>query len=168
MLVDVVGTEVRFRHTLMRSAIHQSMTAADQRAAHAVLAQVLPGGQEDRRIRHQAAATALPDELVAVRLAAAADRAARRGGVAAAVEALSRAAELSEEPGLRTERLLRAADFAVELGQRDTMGRLLDEAADSGLSAQQRVKVAWLRGSLMRACASKPPPRRCSRPSPRR
>jgi len=148
MLVDVVGAEVRFRHTLMRSAIHQSMTAADQRAAHAVLARVLPAGQEDRRIRHQAAATALPDESVAARLAAAADRAARRGGVAAAVDALSRAAALSEDPESRTERLLRAADLAVELGQRDTVGRLLDEAAGSGLSAQQRVKVAWLRGSF--------------------
>jgi len=148
MLVDVTGAEVRFRHPLMRSAIHQSMTAADQRAAHAVLAQVLPDGQEDRRIRHQAAATALPDESVAAKLAATADRAARRGGVAAAVEALSRAAALSEDPEWRTERLLRAADFAVELGQRDTVGRLLDEAAKSGLSAQQQVKVAWLRGSF--------------------
>ena len=148
MLVDVVGGEVRFRHTLMRSAIHQSMTAADQRAAHAALAQVLAVGQEDRRIRHQAAATVLPDESIAARLAAVADRAARRGGVAAAVDALSRAAALSEDPETRTERLLRAADFAVELGQRDTVGRLLDEAVGSGLSAQQQVKVAWLRGSF--------------------
>lgn len=148
MLVDVVGTEVRFRHTLMRSAIAQSMTAADQRAAHAVLAQVLPPGQEDRRIRHRASATVLPDESVAASLAAAADRAARRGGVAAAVEALSRAAALSEDPESRTERLLRAADYAVELGQRDTVGRLLEAAADSGLSGQQQVKVAWLRGSF--------------------
>jgi DNA-binding CsgD family transcriptional regulator len=147
-LVDVVGTEVRFRHTLIRSAIHQSMTAAEQRTAHAVLAQILPAGQEDRRIRHQAAATALPDESVAAGLAAAADRAARRGGVAAAVDALSRAAALSEDQGLRTERLLRAADFAVELGQRDTVSRLLDEAVGSGLSAQQQVKVSWLRGSF--------------------
>ena len=46
MLVDVVGGEVRFRHTLMRSAIDQSMTAADQRAAHAALAQVLAVGRE--------------------------------------------------------------------------------------------------------------------------
>lgn len=148
MLVEVVGTEVRFRHTLMRSAIHQSMTAADQRAAHAVLARVLPAGQEDRRVRHQAAAIALPDESVAVRLAAVADRAARRGGVAAAVDALSQAAALSEDTEARTERLLRAADFAVELGQRDTVTRLLDQAADNGLSAQQRVKVSWLRGSF--------------------
>ena len=148
MLVYVVGTEVRFRHTLMRSAIHQSMTAADQRAAHAALAQVLPAGQEDRRVRHEAAATALPDESVAARLAAVADRAARRGGVAAAVDALSRAATLSEDPASRTERLLRAADYAVELGERDTVVRLLDEAAVSGLSAQQQVKVAWLRGSF--------------------
>jgi DNA-binding CsgD family transcriptional regulator len=148
MLVDVLGTEVRFRHQLMRSAIHQSMTAADRRAAHAALAAVLPESPGGRRIRHQAAATALPDESVAAKLAATADHAARRGGVAAAVEALSRAAALSQDPQARTERLLRAADFAVELGQRDTVGRLLDEAAASGLSAQQQARVAWLRGSF--------------------
>lgn len=148
MLADVVGAEVRFRHQLMRSAIYQSMTAGDRRAADAALAQVLPADQEDRRIRHQAAATVLPDESIAAKLATIADRAARRGGVAAAVEALSRAAALSEDPRSRTERLLRAADFAVELGQRDTVGRLLEEAAKSGLSAQQQLKVAWLRGSF--------------------
>jgi hypothetical protein len=148
MLVDVVGSEVRFRHQLMRSAIHQSMTAAARRAAHAALAQVLPAGQEDRRIRHRAAAATMPDESLAAELDDSADRAARRGGVAASVDALTRAAALSEDPRARTERLLRAADFAVELGQRDTMARLLDEAAGSGLSAQQRVKVAWLRGSF--------------------
>jgi len=147
MLVDVVGAEVRFCHPLMRSAIHQSMTTAERRAAHAALAQVLPPGQEDRGIRHRAAATALPDESVAAELADAADRAARRGGVSAAVEALTQAAALSEDAQARTERLLRAADYAVELGQRDTMVHLLD-AAGSDLSAQQRVKVAWLRGSF--------------------
>lgn len=148
MLVDLVGAEVRFRHPLMRSAIHQGMTAAERRSAHAVLARVLPDSQGDRRIRHEAAATVLPDEAVAARLAETADRAARRGGVAAAVEALSRAAALSEDPQSRAEWLLRAADFAVELGQRERVGRLLDDAAASGLSAQQRVKVAWLRGSF--------------------
>jgi DNA-binding CsgD family transcriptional regulator len=148
MLVDVVGVEVRFRHPLIRSAIYQSMTAADRRAAHAVLAKVLPPSQEDRRIRHRAAATTLPDESVAAELAGAADRAARRGGMAAAVDALTQAAALSEDPRARIERLLHAADFAVELGQRDTMVRLLDEAAGSDLSAQQRVRVAWLRGSF--------------------
>ena len=104
MLVDVAGAEVRFCHPLMRSAIHQSMTAADRRAAHAALAQVLPPGQEDRRIRHRAAATALPDESVAAELAAAADRAARRGGVSAAVDALT--------AGRRAERGSRGTDRA--------------------------------------------------------
>src|SRR3984957_1041983 len=51
MLVDVLGPEVRFRHQLMRSAIHQSMTAAGRRAAHAALAAVLPESPGGRRIR---------------------------------------------------------------------------------------------------------------------
>lgn len=146
-LIDVVGTELRFRHSLMRSAIGQSVGAVDRRHAHAVLADMLDG-QDDRRIRHRAAATALPEENVAKELTGAADRAAHRGAIVAAVESLERAAELSENRVLRAERLLRAADFAVELGQQETVQRLLDTAAMDTLTQQQQAKVAWLRGSF--------------------
>jgi DNA-binding CsgD family transcriptional regulator len=146
-LVDVIGTEVRFRHPLIRSAVSQSVGATDRRAAHAALAGLLVN-QEDRRVRHRAAATALPDESVAAELTAAATRAARRGAIVAAVESLEHAAVLSQDHELRTERLLRAADFAVELGQQETVDRLLEEAVKGGLSRQQQARVAWLRGSF--------------------
>lgn len=146
-LVTVVGSELRFGHPLMRSAIQQSMPVAQRQAAHAALAKVLEG-QPDRRVRHLAAALAAPDEAVAAALQDAAARAARRGGIAAAVTTLEQAAALSEDAEHRAERLLRAADFAVELGRRQTVDRLLDQALAGPLSPRQRATAIWLRDSF--------------------
>src|SRR5207253_2447361 len=146
-LVTVVGSELRFGHPLMRSAIQQSMPVAQRQAAHAALAKVL-GGQPDRQVRHLAAAMAAPDEAVAAALQDAAVRAARRGAVSGAVTAFEQAAALSEDPEHRAERLLRAADFAVELGRPRTVDRLLDQALAGPLSPRQRATAIWLRDSF--------------------
>jgi DNA-binding CsgD family transcriptional regulator len=146
-LVTVVGSELRFGHPLMRSAIQQTMATAERHAAHGALAEVLDN-DPDRQVRHQAAATAAPDESVAAALQDAAARAARRGGISAAVTALEQAAALSEDPGRRAERLLRAADFAVELGRPQTVGQLLDQALTAELTPRQRATIVWLRGSF--------------------
>ncbi|MFF7472702.1 AAA family ATPase [Streptomyces sp. NPDC008092] len=146
-LVHVVGTELRFGHPLMRSAIHQTMPAGVRHAAHAALAAVLDA-DPDRRTRHRAAATDRPEEAVAAALEDTAHRAARRGGIAAAVTALEQAAALSEDADRRAERLLRAADFAVELGRPETVARLLDQALTGPLSRRQHATVVWLRGSF--------------------
>ncbi|MEY9931363.1 DNA-binding CsgD family transcriptional regulator [Catenulispora sp. GP43] len=146
-LIDVDRGEIRFRHPLMRSAIHQSMSLPERHAAHAALADVI-ADQEDRRIWHRAAATALPDESVAAQLQAAAVRAEHRGGIGAAVMALDHAARLSQDPASRADRLLRAAELAVELGSREAVGNLLDEASRCDLTTQQRARVVWLRGGF--------------------
>ncbi|MFL6117013.1 MAG: LuxR C-terminal-related transcriptional regulator, partial [Catenulispora sp.] len=146
-LIEVDRGEIRFRHPLMRSAIHQSMSLPERCAAHAALAGVI-ADQEDRRIWHRAAATALPDESVAAQLQAAAVRAEHRGGIGAAVMALDHAARLSQDPVSRADRLLRAADLAVELGRRDVVTNLLDEASRWDLTTQQRARVVWLRGGF--------------------
>ncbi|MGQ4385592.1 ATP-binding protein [Streptomyces sp. SAS_270] len=144
-LVQVVGTELRFGHPLMRSAIQQTMPTGVRRAAHAALAAVLDE-DPDRQVRHRAAAADAPEESVAAALEDAARRAVRRGGIAAAVAALEQAAALSEDSGHRAERLLRAADFAVELGRPETVTRLLDQALTESLSRRQHATVVWLRG----------------------
>ncbi|OIJ65410.1 AAA family ATPase [Streptomyces mangrovisoli] len=146
-LVQVVGNEVRFEHPLIRSAIHQTMPTGVRHAAHAALAAVLDD-QPDRQLRHRAAAADDPREPVAAALEDAAHRAARRGGIAAAVTALEQAAALSEIADRRAERLLRAADFAVELGRPETVTRLLDQALTGPLSRRQHATVVWLRGSF--------------------
>jgi DNA-binding CsgD family transcriptional regulator len=123
------------------------MPARDRHRAHAALASVLDG-QPDRQVRHRAAATGHLDESVAVALQDAAQRAARRGGIAAAVTALETAAALSEDADRRAERLLLAADFAAELGRPEAVTRLLDRALTGRLSRQQHARVVWLRGSF--------------------
>ena len=154
-LITVAGAELRFGHPLMRSAIRQTMPSAARQAAHAALAAVLEG-QADRQVRHLAAASATPDESVAAALQDAAARAARRGGIAAAVTALEQAAALSEDPGRRAERLLRAADFAVELGRSQTVERLLGQVLSTPLTPRQHATVVWLRGSFDEGLPSHP------------
>jgi DNA-binding CsgD family transcriptional regulator len=146
-LVSVAGIELRFGHPLMRSAIQQTMPAAERQAAHGALAAVLDA-HPDRQARHRAAATSTADETLAQTLEDAALRAARRGAVAEAVTALEHAAALSGDPVGRTERLLRAADYAVELGRPESVNRLLDHVQTMTLSPRQHATVVWLRGSF--------------------
>jgi DNA-binding CsgD family transcriptional regulator len=142
-LVELSQGAVRFRHPLLRSAIVAAADPGERRDAHRALATTLCG-LPDRRVWHLAAAADGPDEAVAAGLAAAADRAVRRGGVHAAVAAWEQAARLSEAPDRKVERLLRAAELAVDAGRRDTVERLLREVASCTLSARQRATATWL------------------------
>ncbi|WP_345144398.1 ATP-binding protein [Dactylosporangium darangshiense] len=146
-LVQTDGERVRFLHPLMRSAIHQRASLGQRHRAHAALAHVL-AHDDDRRVWHRAASMARPDEAVAAELEAAAVRAQRRGGIAAGVAAMERSAALSSDPALRGERLLRGAELAFELGQRDAVVRLLTAAERLELSGRQRWRTAWIRDSF--------------------
>ncbi|MBO3751912.1 AAA family ATPase [Streptosporangiaceae bacterium NEAU-GS5] len=146
-LVDPDGRELRFRHPLMRSAIHQNAGLSQRHAAHAALARVLIG-EPDRGVWHHAASTFEPDETIAGELEAAASRAQRRGAVVAAIAALEQAARLSEDPVRRTERLLQAAEGGVELGREDLVSRLLREVERRELGPAQRARVMWIRESF--------------------
>src|SRR6185312_12740205 len=63
---------------------------------------------------------------------------------------------LSEEAGHRVERLLRAADYAVELGRSGTVERLLDQVLAAGPTPRQHATVIWLRGSFDEGLPSRP------------
>ncbi|GHG27097.1 MULTISPECIES: ATP-binding protein [Amycolatopsis] len=126
-LIELSAGAVAFRHPLMRSAIPASATPLDRRNAHLALGGVLRD-QPDRRAWHRAAATAGPDETVAAELERTAERARFRGGAAAAIAALEQAARLSDQPDRRADRLLLAAELAVESGRRETAERLVHAA----------------------------------------
>jgi DNA-binding CsgD family transcriptional regulator/tetratricopeptide (TPR) repeat protein len=142
-LVRVTDGRLAFRHPLMRSAIRQGTGPTRLQEAHAALADALVD-DPDRHIWHHAAATPGPDEAVAVGLEAAATRAVHRGAVEAAVEALERAARLSADPAARAARLLRAAEYATELGRRDTVAHLLREVAPLELTVSLRARTTWI------------------------
>ncbi len=65
-----------------------------------------------------------PNNTLAEQLDEAAARSQRRGALAMAILALENAARLSSTRVARTERLLRAAGFAADLGQPETVGAL--------------------------------------------
>ncbi|MGW2161686.1 ATP-binding protein [Nonomuraea sp. NPDC001699] len=143
-LVDVHEAGLSFRHPLMRSAIYQGASISQRRAAHAALAEVLHD-RPDRRLWHRAASTPRPDESIAAELETAAASVRRRGDLLSAVAALEHAVRLSEDPAHRCERLVRAAEYAAEMGRRDVVTRLLGEGELLRLSARQRARITWIR-----------------------
>src|SRR6516225_1843758 len=123
-----VGTWVRFRHPLVRSAVYSSEPPSERRAAHL------------------AAAASGPDEEVATELERSAGRAQARGGMAAAAAFLRRAAEFTSEPGPRAERALAAARASLQAGALDAAAELLAMAAARPLDELQQARAALLRG----------------------
>ena len=96
-LLDI-GTAVRFRHPLVRSAVYRSASYRERRVVHQALADATdPAVDPDRHAWHLAATTAGPDEAIAEELERSAARARQRGGCAAAAALLERSAELTPE-----------------------------------------------------------------------
>lgn len=143
-LVETDGTDLRFRHPLVRSALYQAATVSQRQAAHKALAESL-SDQPERRVWHRAAASVGPDEQVAAELDVAALRAERRGAIELAIDALKRAAQLSENPADRGLRLLRAARMAFESGRIDLGAALLGAAEPLDMPHEERTVMSWLR-----------------------
>jgi DNA-binding CsgD family transcriptional regulator len=144
----IIDGSVRFRHPLVRAAVYGAATAAARRRVHRALARAADAsGQVDIGGWHAAAGTARPDESVARRLVEAAQRAARRGGLIAGASLLARAAELSEDPLARDDRLLAAAESASEAGA----GRLALDLTDRVTDPDALEPVAAGRWLFVRA-----------------
>ena len=141
-IVELDERTVRFRHPLMRSAVHQSASVEQRRRAHEALAETL-AAEPDRRVWHRAALIAGTHEDVALELEEAGRRARRRGAVSVAATALRRAAELSE-PAQRAKRLIAAAEVAFELGQPHVVAPLLREAEQLEPGPLERARAAWI------------------------
>ncbi|GAA4991390.1 LuxR family transcriptional regulator [Yinghuangia aomiensis] len=141
-LLHVADGVPRFRHPLIRAAVHQRAPLDRRLAAHRALASALDGpDQADRRAWQLAAASTGPDEDVADALEATAGRARERGGYASAARAYEYAARLTVDPDRRVRRLAQAAQWASEAGDLD---RARDFAARSAAGAHDPADRATL------------------------
>ena len=115
-LLDI-GTAVRFRHPLVRSAVYRSASSRERRVVHQALADATdPAVDPDRHAWHLAATTAAPDEAIAEELERSAARARQRGGCAAAAALLERSAELTPEAAPQAVRRLLASGAYLQAG----------------------------------------------------
>ena len=145
------GTEVRFRHPLVRSVVYREASPTDRRQAHAALAATIdPTRDPDRRAWHVAAAAAEPNEEIALELEHSAGRAQARGGVAAGAAFLRRAVELTPDPARRAERALTAAGALFHAGSFDEVERLvaMAEKQQHHLDGHQTARAALFRGQV--------------------
>jgi DNA-binding NarL/FixJ family response regulator len=144
-----IGSSVRFRHPLVRSAVYQAAAPEQRRQAHWALAQVTdPESDPDRRAWHSAQATEGPDENVAAELERSADRAQARGGLAAAAALLERASELTPGQEARAERTLNAARVTHAAGMPEAALRLLSLAEAGPLGKPGHARADLLRGEI--------------------
>ena len=125
----VVGTDIQFRHPVIRSTIYYSAAPNERRLIHKALAAATdPGHDPDRRAWHRSEATTEPDEGVAAELESAATRATMRGGWAAGAAFLTRAAVLSPDPRDMARRILAAARAEITAGAPEKAQLLLDRS----------------------------------------
>jgi DNA-binding CsgD family transcriptional regulator len=136
-----LGTRVRFRHPLVRSAAYRSASLQDRQRVHHALAKVTdPELEADRRAWHRAHAASGPDEHVAGELERSASRAQARGGLAAAAAFLERATTLTPDRAQRAARALAAASAKVDAGDFDAALDLLATAEEGPLSELQHAR----------------------------
>lgn len=149
--VDLIqlGTRVRFRHPLVRSAIYRSANPLERRQIHGALAQATdPVTDPDRRAWHRAHAAAGTDGSIAAELERSANRAQARGGISAAAAFLQRATELTSDPALRGSRALAAAQSKHDAAAFDAARELLAIADMAPLDPLAQARAARLRDAL--------------------
>ncbi|HKR99760.1 MAG TPA: AAA family ATPase [Candidatus Dormibacteraeota bacterium] len=144
-----IRAQIRFRHSLVRSAAYGSASPAERYALHAALAEATdPEIDPDRRAWHRAQAAPGPDEQVAEELEHSAARAQARGGMAAAAAFLESAATVTPDRADRVRRLLAAARAKRDAGELDAALQLLSAAETGPMSALQAAEVEHLRGQV--------------------
>ena len=144
-----IGSQVRFRHPLVRSAAYAAGSPEDRRVAHLTLAAATDAQADpERRVWHLAAAATGPDEEVAAALEQAAVKTQARAGLAAAAAFLQRSVALTAERGRRADRALAAALANLHAGMFDAALGLLAQARADAIDDLQRARAEQLRGQV--------------------
>ncbi|MEU0075851.1 AAA family ATPase [Streptomyces sp. NPDC006332] len=144
-----LGTRVRFRHPLVRSAAYRAAGPNDRREVHKALADATDTQLDpDRRAWHLAAAASGPDEMVAAELERSAGRAQARGGIAAAAAFLQRSATLTQDPARRAHRAVDAAQAKLHAGAFEPAAALLATAEAGPLDEHGRARLDVLHAQI--------------------
>jgi DNA-binding CsgD family transcriptional regulator len=150
-----VGSQVQFRHPLVRSAAYTAGSPNDRRDAHLALAKATDARNDpERRLWHRAAAADGPDENIAAELEQAARKIQARAGVAAAAALLYRAVTLTADPARRAARALAAAHAHLHAGAFEPALGLLAEAEAAAIDDLARARIERLRGQIQAASKS--------------
>ena len=144
-----IDARVRFLHPLVRTVIYRDAPLAERRIVHSALASATDAEADpDRRAWHRALATAGLDDEVALELERGATRARARGGLAAAAAFMQRSTALTQDPVLRTERALAAAQACLQAGAFDEALGLVAVAEVGNLDEFQRAQSILVRGHV--------------------
>jgi DNA-binding CsgD family transcriptional regulator len=156
-LLLLVGSEFRFRHPLVRSAIYDAAATAERQTAHRALAFALETlGDPDHVAWQLAAAASGPDEQVARRLDDVAQRCVHRGGHQGASAAWERAADLTSGVEPRAQRLFAAATSAWVAGRPQRSRHLAHAARDWTTDPVLSADIDRLRGRIEWSVGSAP------------
>ncbi|GAA1850067.1 LuxR family transcriptional regulator [Actinomadura bangladeshensis] len=154
-LLRFEGEGVAVRDRLVRSSLWADASREERRDAHALLAEVLVREwQRPRRLWHRAAVTGEPDDALAAGLADAAAKARRAGRYADSWRLWQRAATLTVEHGVRTDRFLAAAGDAWASGRSRRARGMLRQVRPPAWDGTRAARAALLRGEIEVAAGS--------------
>jgi DNA-binding CsgD family transcriptional regulator len=143
------GERLHFAHPLLAAVAYGQLSAAERRALHARLAEIVDDAEE--RARLLALAADAPDEAVASALQDAARRAAARGAPDSAAELLEQARGLTprHDADAGHRRGIEAAERYFEAGDVEHARRLLEEvvaqSSDPSRRAHALARLGWVR-----------------------
>ncbi|MFA1548422.1 helix-turn-helix transcriptional regulator [Actinomadura chokoriensis] len=154
-LLRFEGDGVAVRDQLVRSSLWADATREERQDAHALLADVLvQDWQRPRRLWHLAAVAGEPDDRLAAELAGAAAASQRAGRYADSWRVWQRAATLTVDHGVRTDRYLAAAGDAWAGGRSRRARAMLRQVRPPTCDGTAAARAALLRGQIEVAAGS--------------
>jgi DNA-binding CsgD family transcriptional regulator len=149
-VVELEGDRLRFAHPLLASGVYGEARAAERRALHGSLAELVPDTEE--RARHLALSTDAQDRGVARALEEAAEHARGRGATATAAELCEQACLLTplDEQDAAHRRTVAAARYRFVAGDTAKAHTLLEEALPSTPRGDRLADALVLLGRLHR------------------
>ncbi|MET0453624.1 MAG: LuxR C-terminal-related transcriptional regulator [Mycobacterium sp.] len=140
-IVILEGPRVRFAHPLLARGVYSRASAADRRAMHRRLAEIVE--ETELRARHLALAATQADPTTLMALDVAAEAARSRGAPGAAAELTGLAIRLGDDT---PERRIRLASYHFNAGDSEQARLLLEKTIDGIPAGMLRARATYLLG----------------------